>query len=92
MRGEHPHEEPAALPPAAVAIATAAVASSVSSPQLRNVIKPEAMEPVPSPTHPPVVINAADDDEDEDGGWPFQQSDQGPFQSGIVELFVYLFV
>lgn len=24
-------------------------------------------ENVPSPTHPPVVINAADDDEDDDG-------------------------
>lgn len=71
LRGEQPHEEPAttaaALPAPAAAAVVAAVVSSVS-PQLRSVIKPEAMEPVPSPTHPPVVINAADDDEDEDGG------------------------
>lgn len=75
FKAEQPHEEQsataaAALLPAAAAAAAAsaaAVASSVS-PQLRNVIKPEATEPVPSPTHPPVVINAADDDEDEDGG------------------------
>lgn len=68
MKAEQPHEEQAAAPPPlpAAAAAAAAVASSVS-PQLRSVIKPEAMEPVPSPTHPPVVINAADDDEDEDG-------------------------
>ncbi|XP_070814727.1 zinc finger CCCH domain-containing protein 11A isoform X2 [Chaetodon trifascialis] len=55
---EQPHEEPA-LPPAAP-LPTAA------NPQLRGVIKTEAQEPVPSPTHPPVVINPADDDEDED--------------------------
>lgn len=35
--------------------------------QLRGVVKSESQEPVPSPAHPPVVINAADDDEDEDG-------------------------
>lgn len=57
MNVEQSHEEQAPPP---------AVPSSVS-PQLRGVIKPEAMEPVPSPTHPPVVINPADDDEDEDG-------------------------
>ncbi|XP_052670470.1 zinc finger CCCH domain-containing protein 11A-like [Harpia harpyja] len=34
------------------------------SPQLRGVMKAENSEKVPSPTHPPVVINAADDDED----------------------------
>ncbi|KAM9595648.1 zinc finger CCCH domain-containing protein 11A-like [Morphnus guianensis] len=34
------------------------------SPQLRGVMKVENSEKVPSPTHPPVVINAADDDED----------------------------
>uniref|UniRef100_A0A3Q3WTG8 C3H1-type domain-containing protein n=1 Tax=Mola mola TaxID=94237 RepID=A0A3Q3WTG8_MOLML len=49
---EQLHEEP-----------SAAIAAN---PQLRCVVKPEAMEPVPSPTHPPVVINPADDDEDED--------------------------
>uniref|UniRef100_H3AXW0 Zinc finger CCCH-type containing 11A n=1 Tax=Latimeria chalumnae TaxID=7897 RepID=H3AXW0_LATCH len=36
------------------------------SPQLRGVMKVENAESVPSPTHPPVVINAADDDEDDD--------------------------
>ncbi|XP_042114091.1 zinc finger CCCH domain-containing protein 11A isoform X2 [Peromyscus maniculatus bairdii] len=36
------------------------------SPQLRSVRKVESSENVPSPTHPPVVINAADDDEDDD--------------------------
>lgn len=55
---EQPHEEPA--PPPAAPLPTAA------NPQLRGVIKTEAQEPVPSPTHPPVVINPADDDEDED--------------------------
>ncbi|XP_052670460.1 zinc finger CCCH domain-containing protein 11A-like, partial [Harpia harpyja] len=34
------------------------------SPQLRGVMIVENSEKVPSPTHPPVVINAADDDED----------------------------
>ncbi|NWS75938.1 ZC11A protein, partial [Crotophaga sulcirostris] len=36
------------------------------SPQLRGVMKVENSENVPSPTHPPVVINATDDDEDDD--------------------------
>ncbi|XP_063811337.1 zinc finger CCCH domain-containing protein 11A isoform X2 [Pseudophryne corroboree] len=40
--------------------------SVVPTPQLRGVKKIEATENVPSPTHPPVVINAADDDEDDD--------------------------
>ncbi|KAE8297881.1 Zinc finger CCCH domain-containing protein 11A [Larimichthys crocea] len=52
------HEEPAPPPPAPLPTA--------ANPQLRGVIKTEAQEPVPSPTHPPVVINPADDDEDED--------------------------
>ncbi|XP_034549207.1 zinc finger CCCH domain-containing protein 11A isoform X2 [Notolabrus celidotus] len=56
---EQPQEEPA--PPPAAPLPPAA-----SNPQLRGVIKTEAQEPVPSPTHPPVVINPADDDEDED--------------------------
>lgn len=56
---EQPHEEPAPQPAALLPIA--------ANPQLRGVIKTEAQEPVPSPTHPPVVINPADDDEDEDG-------------------------
>lgn len=55
---EQPHEEPV-LPPAAPL-------PTATNPQLRGVIKTEAQEPVPSPTHPPVVINPADDDEDED--------------------------
>ncbi|XP_041638199.1 zinc finger CCCH domain-containing protein 11A isoform X2 [Cheilinus undulatus] len=56
---EQPQEEPAPPPPAPLPTAA-------SNPQLRGVIKTEAQEPVPSPTHPPVVINPADDDEDED--------------------------
>ncbi|KAM4700228.1 zinc finger CCCH domain-containing protein 11A-like isoform 2-T2 [Discoglossus pictus] len=36
------------------------------TPQLYGVKKMDANENVPSPTHPPVVINAADDDEDDD--------------------------
>ncbi|XP_053310354.1 zinc finger CCCH domain-containing protein 11A [Spea bombifrons] len=40
--------------------------SVAPTPQLRGVKKMEANENVPSPTHPPVVINAADDDEDDD--------------------------
>lgn len=55
---EQPHEEPAPLP--------AAPLPTAANPQLRGVIKTETQEPVPSPTHPPVVINPADDDEDED--------------------------
>ncbi|XP_017292627.1 zinc finger CCCH domain-containing protein 11A isoform X2 [Kryptolebias marmoratus] len=52
------HEEPV-LPPTPPQTITA-------NPQLRGVIKTDTQEPVPSPTHPPVVINPADDDEDED--------------------------
>ncbi|KAK7880282.1 hypothetical protein WMY93_030649 [Mugilogobius chulae] len=40
--------------------------STPANPQVRGVKKSESQEPVPSPTHPPVVINPADDDEDED--------------------------
>ncbi|XP_014023264.2 zinc finger CCCH domain-containing protein 11A isoform X2 [Salmo salar] len=53
---EEPHEDP--LPPVSAPIPV--------NPQLRGVIKAETQENVPSPTHPPVVINPADDDEDED--------------------------
>ncbi|CAJ1051849.1 zinc finger CCCH domain-containing protein 11A isoform X2 [Xyrichtys novacula] len=56
---EQPQEEPA--PPPATPLPQAA-----TNPQLRGVIKTDSQEPVPSPTHPPVVINPADDDEDED--------------------------
>ncbi|KAM4045364.1 zinc finger CCCH domain-containing protein 11A-like [Anomaloglossus baeobatrachus] len=45
---------------------TPAKLSVAPTPQLRGVKKMEATENVPSPTHPPVVINAADDDEDDD--------------------------
>ncbi|KAK5614088.1 hypothetical protein CRENBAI_010684 [Crenichthys baileyi] len=55
---EQIHEEPA--PP------SAAPPPNAANPQLRGVIKTETQEPVPSPTHPPVVINPADDDEDEE--------------------------
>ncbi|XP_051804214.1 zinc finger CCCH domain-containing protein 11A-like isoform X1 [Acanthochromis polyacanthus] len=55
---EQQHEEP--VPPPAAPLHT------TTNPQLRGVIKTESQEPVPSPTHPPVVINPADDDEDED--------------------------
>lgn len=56
---EQPDEEPAPSPAAPV--------PTPANPQLRGVLKTETQEPVPSPTHPPVVINPADDDEDEDG-------------------------
>ncbi|XP_061869830.1 zinc finger CCCH domain-containing protein 11A isoform X2 [Colius striatus] len=56
------------------------------SPQLRGVMKVENSENVPSPTHPPVVINAADDDEDDDD----QLSEEGdetktPVQPPVTE-------
>ncbi|XP_039390876.1 zinc finger CCCH domain-containing protein 11A isoform X3 [Mauremys reevesii] len=56
------------------------------SPQLRGVMKVENSENVPSPTHPPVVINAADDDEDDDD----QLSEEGdetktPVQQSATE-------
>ncbi|XP_013866031.1 zinc finger CCCH domain-containing protein 11A isoform X2 [Austrofundulus limnaeus] len=58
IKEEVQHEEPVlpSTPPL----------TTTANPQLRGVIKTEAQEPVPSPTHPPVVINPADDDEDED--------------------------
>ncbi|MBN3274389.1 ZC11A protein, partial [Polyodon spathula] len=40
--------------------------SNPPNPQLRGVIKAETLENVPSPTHPPVVINAADDEDEDD--------------------------
>ncbi|XP_041836016.1 zinc finger CCCH domain-containing protein 11A isoform X2 [Melanotaenia boesemani] len=55
---EQQHEEPAPAP--------AATMPTTANPQLRGIIKTDSQEPVPSPTHPPVVINPADDDEDED--------------------------
>ena len=44
---------------------TEQIVQSNPSPQLRSVMKVESSENVPSPTHPPVVINAADDNEDD---------------------------
>ncbi|KAF6732293.1 Zinc finger CCCH domain-containing protein 11A [Oryzias melastigma] len=55
---EEQPEDTAAPPPVVLTTST--------NPQLRGVIKTDTTEPVPSPTHPPVVINPADDDEDED--------------------------
>ncbi|XP_036156791.1 zinc finger CCCH domain-containing protein 11A-like [Myotis myotis] len=43
------------------------------SPQLRSVMKVESSENFPTPTHPPVVINAADDDDDEDDDDQFSE-------------------
>ncbi|XP_061640775.1 zinc finger CCCH domain-containing protein 11A isoform X3 [Phyllopteryx taeniolatus] len=62
------HEEPSSMP--ATPLPTGA------NPQLRGVMKTESQEPVPSPTHPPVVINPADDDEDEDD--QFSEEGEGP--------------
>lgn len=62
---EQQHEEPPPPPLPATPLPTA------TNPQLRGVMKTETQEPVPSPTHPPVVINPADDDEDEDGEFFF---------------------
>lgn len=64
IKEEVQHEEPV-LPPTPPLTTTA-------NPQLRGVIKTESQELVPSPTHPPVVINPADDDEDEDGKQPIR--------------------
>lgn len=61
-KNEEQQQEETPPPPAAATLPTA-------NPQLRGIIKTETQEPVPSPTHPPVVINPADDDEDEDGSW-----------------------
>ncbi|XP_056413820.1 zinc finger CCCH domain-containing protein 11A isoform X2 [Hyla sarda] len=55
-----PEEQTTLPPPAPTKLSTA------PTPQLRGVKIMEATENVPSPTHPPVVINAADDDEDDD--------------------------
>ncbi|XP_051931057.1 zinc finger CCCH domain-containing protein 11A isoform X1 [Hippocampus zosterae] len=65
---EEQHEEPPPLPATPLPTAT--------NPQLRGVMKTETQEPVPSPTHPPVVINPADDDEDEDD--QFSEEGDGP--------------
>uniref|UniRef100_A0A665T9S4 Zinc finger CCCH-type containing 11A n=2 Tax=Echeneis naucrates TaxID=173247 RepID=A0A665T9S4_ECHNA len=74
---EQPLEEPA--PPPAAPLTTAA------NPQLRGVIKTETQEPVPSPTHPPVVINPADDDEDEDDQFS-EEGEDGKFSPSPRKL------
>ncbi|KAG7319110.1 hypothetical protein KOW79_017584 [Hemibagrus wyckioides] len=53
--------------------------SNTTNPQLRGVIKVETQESVPSPTHPPVVINPVDDEDDEDD----QFSEEGEEVSGV---------
>lgn len=45
---------------------TSSKLTAASTTHLRGVKTKEAVENVPSPTHPPVVINATDDDEDDD--------------------------
>ncbi|XP_065097399.1 zinc finger CCCH domain-containing protein 11A [Paramisgurnus dabryanus] len=40
--------------------------SNPTNPQIRGVIRTETQENVPSPTHPPVVINPVDDDDEDD--------------------------
>lgn len=59
---ETPHEDQVNQVPVPTANPT--------NPQLRGVIRTETQENVPSPTHPPVVINPVDDD-DEDGKHTF---------------------
>ena len=63
---EEPQQEEPVPPPAPL--------PAVANPQLRGVLKAETQETVPSPTHPPVVINPADDDEDEDGVFIYRLS------------------
>ncbi|KAJ7999518.1 hypothetical protein DPEC_G00195260 [Dallia pectoralis] len=70
---EEPQEDP--LPPAPAPI------PSPANPQLRGVIKAETQENVPSPTHPPVVINPADD-EDEDEDDQFSEGEDGRSSDG----------
>ncbi|XP_078277131.1 zinc finger CCCH domain-containing protein 11A isoform X5 [Rhinoraja longicauda] len=55
------------------------------SPQVRGVLKMEATENVPSPTHPPVVINAADDDEDDDDQFSEEGEENKSTQAPIAE-------
>ncbi|MGH0175042.1 UNVERIFIED_CONTAM: hypothetical protein FKN15_069743 [Acipenser sinensis] len=69
--------------------------SNPPNPQLRGVIKAETLENVPSPTHPPVVINAADDeDEDDDGNYlsdvvpPSEQKGRTGLEKEIVRSVV----
>ncbi|XP_072522019.1 zinc finger CCCH domain-containing protein 11A isoform X2 [Salminus brasiliensis] len=68
---EAPQEDHAPSAPAPI--------SNPTNPQLRGVIKSETQESVPSPTHPPVVINPVDDEDDEDD----QISEEGDEASGL---------
>uniref|UniRef100_A0A8C6WXX5 C3H1-type domain-containing protein n=1 Tax=Neogobius melanostomus TaxID=47308 RepID=A0A8C6WXX5_9GOBI len=85
---EVPQEELAPAPP------TLPTLPSASNPQVRGVKKSESQEPVPSPTHPPVVINPVDDDEDEDdqfseegeGVSPRKQAGDDPLNFGVSTL------
>lgn len=57
-------------------------APNPSNPQLRGVIKADTQENVPSPTHPPVVINPVDDeDEDEDDQYSEEGEDRSKMSS-----------
>ncbi|XP_030632083.1 zinc finger CCCH domain-containing protein 11A [Chanos chanos] len=60
------------------AAAVPAPNSNPSNPQLRGVIKAETQENVPSPTHPPVVINPVDDDEDDDDQFSEEGEENSP--------------
>ncbi|XP_068170956.1 zinc finger CCCH domain-containing protein 11A [Antennarius striatus] len=71
QNAEQPKEEPAPAKP------NSPLPTAAANPQLRGV-KAESQEPVPSPTHPPVVINPADDDEDEDDQIS-EEGDDGKF-------------
>ncbi|XP_076860346.1 zinc finger CCCH domain-containing protein 11A isoform X2 [Brachyhypopomus gauderio] len=53
--------------------------SNPTNPQLRGVLKAETQDNVPSPTHPPVVINPVDDEDDEDD----QFSEEGDEASSV---------
>ncbi|XP_056590653.1 zinc finger CCCH domain-containing protein 11A isoform X3 [Triplophysa dalaica] len=55
---EEPHEEQVNQ--------VSAPTANPTNPQLRGVIRTETQESVPSPTHPPVVINPVDDDDEDD--------------------------
>ncbi|KAM9813921.1 zinc finger CCCH domain-containing protein 11A [Neosynchiropus ocellatus] len=74
---EQPLEEPPAQPPATPLPAAANL-------QLRGV-KTESQDPVQSPTHPPVVINPAEDDEDEDDQCS-EEGEDGKFASSARKM------
>lgn len=74
---EQLQEEPASIQPPA------------ANPQRRDAVKMDTQ--VPSPTHPPVVINPAEDeDEDEDGGdasWRLKCTSKQHKLTFCVEMF-----